>query len=141
MKTKDALEIGRALGRINSTIDAWEESKHPRRPDGKFGSGGGSSKSSGEKKSTAPVQFTEKQKKTMNNTLKSLVFKKVSGGNEEVTEIARNEWGYADISNEKMAKMLSSYDPKHEYTIEEEQETGFMGMKFNHIYLVKTPKK
>jgi hypothetical protein len=37
--------IGMALGRIRATLDAWEESKHPRRPDGKFGKGGGSSKS------------------------------------------------------------------------------------------------
>ena len=42
MRIKDAIEIGRHLGRISKTIDAWEESKHPRRPDGKFGSGGGS---------------------------------------------------------------------------------------------------
>ena len=41
MRTADALTIGMALGRIKGTLDAWEESKHPRRPDGKFGSGGG----------------------------------------------------------------------------------------------------
>ena len=27
------------------TMDAWEEEKHPRRPDGKFGKGGGENKS------------------------------------------------------------------------------------------------
>jgi len=50
MRTTDALRIGMALGRIGATLDAWEESKHPRRPDGKFGSGGGSSKASTSKK-------------------------------------------------------------------------------------------
>ena len=53
MRTSDALAIGMALGRIRGTIDAWEESKHPRRPDGKFGSGGGSSKSSSKTNSRA----------------------------------------------------------------------------------------
>jgi hypothetical protein len=43
MRTTDALMIGMALGRIRATLDAWEESKHPRQPDGKFGKGGGSS--------------------------------------------------------------------------------------------------
>jgi hypothetical protein len=46
MRTTDALRIGMALGRIGATLDAWEESKHPRRPDGKFGSGGGTSSKS-----------------------------------------------------------------------------------------------
>jgi hypothetical protein len=31
-----------------ATSDNWQESKHPRAPDGKFGSGGSSSSSSGE---------------------------------------------------------------------------------------------
>ena len=44
MRTKDALAVGMALGRIRGTLDAWEESKHPRQPDGRFGSGGSSSK-------------------------------------------------------------------------------------------------
>lgn len=45
MRTTDALIIGMELGRIRGALDAWEESKHPRRPDGKFGSGGGNSSS------------------------------------------------------------------------------------------------
>lgn len=142
MRTTDALMIGMALGRIRATLDAWEESKHPRRPDGKFGKGGGTSnKSSGEKSNTvAAAKFSDKQKKIMSNTLKSQIFKKTEGSNEEISKIASNQWGYAGISNEKMAKMLSAYDPKYEYTIEQEKNTGHMG-KFTKTYLVRTPKK
>lgn len=28
MKTADAIAIGRAIGKIERTLDAWEESKH-----------------------------------------------------------------------------------------------------------------
>lgn len=39
------------------TQDAWEESKHPRRKDGKFGKGGGSSKSKKDKtKSSVKIE-------------------------------------------------------------------------------------
>lgn len=137
MRTTDALRIGMALGRIGATLDAWEESKHPRQPDGKFGSGGGGTSS---KSNTAATKFSDKQKKTMNNALKSLVFKKVVGSNEGISKIASDQWGYAGISNEKMAKMLSSYDPKYKYTIEKEEQNGFMGMKYTETYLVRTPK-
>lgn len=41
MRTEDALKIGMALGRISKTLDAWEESKHPRADNGQFSSGGG----------------------------------------------------------------------------------------------------
>ena len=41
MRTADALKIGMALGRISKTLDAWEESKHPRADNGQFSSGGG----------------------------------------------------------------------------------------------------
>ena len=43
MRTKDALMIGFQLGRIQRTLDAWEESKHPRADNGQFSSspGGG----------------------------------------------------------------------------------------------------
>jgi hypothetical protein len=41
MKTRDALAIGHALGRIERTLDAWEESKHKRAANGQFTSGGG----------------------------------------------------------------------------------------------------
>lgn len=46
MRTTDALAIGMALGRIKGTLDAWEESKHPRADNGQFSSspGGGSTK-------------------------------------------------------------------------------------------------
>ncbi|WP_276691509.1 hypothetical protein [Acidaminococcus massiliensis] len=36
MKTKDALAIGIKLGRLQQTLDAWEESKHPRANNGQF---------------------------------------------------------------------------------------------------------
>ncbi len=29
MKTTDALRLGIAIGRLQRTLDAWEESKHP----------------------------------------------------------------------------------------------------------------
>ena len=43
MKTKDALAIGIKLGRLQRTLDAWEESKHPRANNGQFShsAGGG----------------------------------------------------------------------------------------------------
>lgn len=43
MKTYDAYLIGRAVERLNRTLDAWEESKHPRAKNGQFAksSGGG----------------------------------------------------------------------------------------------------
>lgn len=43
MKTKDALAIGIRLGRLQRTLDAWEESKHPRANNGQFShsAGGG----------------------------------------------------------------------------------------------------
>lgn len=43
MKTKDALAIGIKLGRLQWTLDAWEESKHPRADNGQFShsAGGG----------------------------------------------------------------------------------------------------
>ena len=44
MRTADALKIGMALGRISKTLDAWEESKHPRADNGQFSSGGSYSK-------------------------------------------------------------------------------------------------
>ena len=47
MRTRDALMIGYQLGRIQQTLDAWEESKHKRDKDGKFSSTGGGSSSSG----------------------------------------------------------------------------------------------
>lgn len=51
MRVQDALMIGRALGRIEKTLDAWEESKHPRADNGQFsssgGGGGGGGSSSG----------------------------------------------------------------------------------------------
>lgn len=58
MRVQDALMIGRALGRIEKTLDAWEESKHPRADNGQFsssGDGGGSSsgKSGGSAQSKA----------------------------------------------------------------------------------------
>lgn len=38
-----AMQPDEGLGGLEGlTMDAWEESKHPRSPDGKFGSGGGS---------------------------------------------------------------------------------------------------
>lgn len=49
MKTADALKIGMALGRISKTLDAWEESKHPRADNGQFSSGGGGGGVSGGK--------------------------------------------------------------------------------------------
>ena len=47
MKTKDALMIGFQLGRIQRTLDEWDESKHKRDENGQFSStgGGGGSKS------------------------------------------------------------------------------------------------
>ena len=44
MKTKDALAIGIKLGRLQRTVDAWEENKHPRAKNGQFShsAGGGS---------------------------------------------------------------------------------------------------
>lgn len=43
MKTKDALAIGIKLGRLQRTLDAWEESKHPWANNGQFShsAGGG----------------------------------------------------------------------------------------------------
>ena len=54
MKTKDALKIGMALGRMIGTLDAWEESKHPRADNGQFssGGGGGSAKTKAESKTS-----------------------------------------------------------------------------------------
>ena len=46
MRTSDVLIIGRALGRVERTLDAWEESKHPRAANGQFGSGSGSGENS-----------------------------------------------------------------------------------------------
>ena len=48
MKVQDAFRIGRALGRIERALDAWEESKHPRADNGQFSSGGGGGGSSGQ---------------------------------------------------------------------------------------------
>ena len=58
MRTADALKIGMALGRISKTLDAWEESKHPRADNGQFSSGGGG----GDGRKEAFAKATEKVK-------------------------------------------------------------------------------
>lgn len=66
MRVQDAFSIGRALGRIERTLDAWEESKHPRADNGQFSSsGGGSGSSSGKSGSSAQSKadaFAKKHK-------------------------------------------------------------------------------
>lgn len=43
------------------TTDAWEEEKHPRRPDGKFGKGGGENKSTNSNETdTIKIEITNK---------------------------------------------------------------------------------
>ena len=51
MKTYDAYRIGRAVERLSRTLDAWEESKHPRANNGQFShsAGGGPSPKSNPK--------------------------------------------------------------------------------------------
>lgn len=74
MRTKDALAVGMALGRIRGTLDAWEESKHPRRPDGRFGSGGGSSSNivSSEKELSQKEAYNQVKEKTANMSYSDL---------------------------------------------------------------------
>lgn len=53
MRTKDALMIGYQLGRIQRTLDEWDESKHKRDDDGKFLATGGS----GSKSEHVPMTY------------------------------------------------------------------------------------
>lgn len=54
MKTRDALAIGIKLGRLQRTMDAWEESKHPRANNGQFSHSAGSGSTPAESKNGAP---------------------------------------------------------------------------------------
>lgn len=49
MRTRDALAIGIKLGRLQRTLDAWEESKHPRANNGQFSHSAGGGGSTGGK--------------------------------------------------------------------------------------------
>ena len=63
MRTRDALAIGIRLGRLQRTLDAWEESKHPRANNGQFShSAGGGPTSQGGKASRSPKKTIPKQK-------------------------------------------------------------------------------
>lgn len=63
MKTCDALSIGIKLGRLQKTLDAWEESKHPRANNGQFShSAGGGPTSQGGKASRSPKKPSQNKK-------------------------------------------------------------------------------
>lgn len=128
MRTVDALRIGMELGKISRTLDAWEESKHKRADNGQFTSGGGSSapqKSETKKAEERPQgkPLSDKQKKIIEKTFKSLVFKG-NGSGKEAADIRSNHLEWANISNEKMVDMMNQYDPKHKYRIEKEEKEG-----------------
>lgn len=69
MRTADALKIGMALGRISKTLDAWEESKHPRADNGQFSSssgGGGDGRKEAFAKATKKVKAQRAEKEKAN---------------------------------------------------------------------------
>ena len=120
MRTTDALKIGIALGRIGATLDAWEESKHPRQPDGKFGSGGGASenaeyaeiKSQGKKKMFGRIVSEISTQKSAQGILSALKKHHIAG--EKAQQIVSIEMearkatnkAEADKYNDKLSKAI-----------------------------------
>lgn len=86
-----------------------------------------------------PIQVTDKQKRTAQAYLKNVNWKSAVDG-EQSAEISDRHWGWAGMSNEKMANVLNTVDPEHEYRIEHAtEEKRMMGVKtkVNHQYIVR----
>ncbi len=79
------------------TRDSWEESKHPRKDDGKFGSGSGGSKVGGHKESKAAWQ---KRQASAEAALKADTKKYPA---DKVAAMYRQGYDYSDIK-EKLDK-------------------------------------
>jgi archaellum component FlaC len=97
MRTTDALRIGMALGRIGATLDAWEESKHPRQPDGKFGSGGSSNASSSKSTTGSKSQIEKLESKA--DALEKEYYEEMSS-----TE-SKHSKGWRDERKKKIAEL------------------------------------
>lgn len=119
MRTVDAIRIGMALGRISKTLDAWEESKHPRADNGQFSSGGSSATISGETKlhpeyaaAIKAVQEQEKRDKNRKPLLKPHV-EKGSGANSGKLHPEYAAAVHAAKEKEKAAKKKKSILKPH----------------------------
>ena len=94
MRVQDALMIGRALGRIERTLDAWEESKHPRADNGQFSSGGGGGSSSGKGSGSAQSKadaFAKKYKLSKEDK---------ADIREGLQMVRSGQWSEADFDNQ-----------------------------------------
>ena len=95
MKVQDAFRIGRALGRIERALDAWEESKHPRSENGQFSSGGGGGGSSGQSGTSSAQGKADAFVKKYN-----LSEEEKSDLRKGLKRVMRGKWSEGDFENQ-----------------------------------------
>lgn len=90
------------------------------------------------------TKLSDSNKKAAKQALDNFLWKSDVTGEEESVEISSNHFQHANLSNEKMIKVLNAYDTKHEYRLEntsEEKKVMGMKIKVNHQYIVREKRK